>query len=365
MRNKEDFKVEDFVLDPDFRNWILFPENSNKKYWTKYLKENPSKYPDIIQAKKIILNLSRNTQEVSPERLENTWNNIHKATAAEQNQEDEQDNTVPLNAESTIRNFEPEYLRYIKANQLLKLAAVLVLGVMLVYLARIAFHQKAEFQAGIPVVIEDFNSPPGVKSSLTLSDGSKVILNSGSRLRYVKNFESDQRQVELEGEAFFEVAKDSSRPFRVKTGLVMTTAIGTSFNIKAYSGLPIDVSLTTGRVEVELNFKDKMLISLMPGEALNIDVENQNSNKALFNEEQVIAWTSKTIYFKETPFSEIKRVLENWYGVEIYLYNESSHEIEVSGAFKDQTLENVLEGLSYSARFDFEIEKDQVKIYFK
>ncbi|MCE7055243.1 FecR domain-containing protein [Algoriphagus sp. AGSA1] len=363
MRNKEDFKVEDFVLDSDFRNWILYPEHSNKMYWTKYLKENPSKYPDIIKAKKIVLNLSRKTQEVSPERLETTWGNILDATIR-QHIEDDQDNTVPLNAESTIKNFEPEYNRFLKVNQFIKIAAVLLLGVLLAYLGRVAFDE-GELIEEAPLIVEDYSSPPGVKSSLTLSDGSKVILNSGSRLNYVKNFESDQRVVELEGEAFFEVAKDSSRPFRVKTGPVVTTAIGTSFNIKAYSGSSIDVSLTTGKVEVEVNFEEKTTIDLSPGEAVNINRETQRSNKVSFNEEQVIAWTKKTIYFRETPFSEIKRVLENWYGVEIHLYNESNKEIEVSGAFIDQSLDNVLEGLSYSARFDFEINKDQVKIYFK
>jgi len=362
--NKEDFKVEDFVLDPDFRNWILYPDNSNKKYWTEYLKQNPAKYPDIIQARKIVLNLSRNTRVASSERLENTWNNIFDATT-NQRPDDDHDNTVPLNSESTIRNFEPEYLKYIKTNHLLKVAAVVVLGVMLTYMVNLVFQENRKVNTEVPVLVEDYNSPPGVKSNLTLSDGSKVILNSGSRLRYAKNFENNRRVVELEGEAFFEVAKDSTRPFQVKTGVVTTTAIGTSFNIKAYSGMPIDVSLTTGKVEVEVNFKDKATISLMPGEAVNIDVENRSSNKVSFNEEQVLAWTQKTIYFSETPFSEIKRVLENWYGVEIQLYNESSQEIEVSGAFADQTLENVLEGLSYSARFDFEIDKDQVKIYFK
>lgn len=364
MRDKKDFKVEDFVLDPDFRNWILFPENSDKKYWTNYLNENPSKYPDIIRAKKIILNLSRNTQEVSPERLKKTWDSILEATIHHVHDE-ERDNTVPLNAESTIRNFEPQYHRYIKFNQFLKIAVVLVFGVLMVYLVGSVFDDNVTAQGKVPLVMEDINSPSGVKSIVTLSDGSKVILNSGSRLSYVKNFGADERLVELEGEAFFEVAKDSLRPFRVKSGPVITTALGTSFNIKAYSGLPIDVSLTTGIVAVEVNLTDSITINLIPGEALKIDVENESLHKSTFNEEEVIAWTKKTIYFDETPLSEIKRVLENWYGVEIQLFNESPNELRVSGAFIDQSLENVLEGLSYSARFDYEIDKDLVKIYFK
>lgn len=361
--DKEFFTVEDFVLDASFRNWILFPDSSNKEYWAKYLQKNPTKYPEIIQAKKIVLNLARKTPVISKERLERTWDKIHDDTIKYEHSSQE-DKTIPLNAETIIRNFEPEYLKYRNARQIARVAAVFVLGILLSYLIGTGFF-TGEIPENKLAVFEDFYSPAGVKSSLTMSDGSKVILNSGSHLRYLKKFESDQRVVELDGEAFFEVAKDSTRPFKVKSGIVTTTAIGTSFNVKAYRGQSIDVSLTTGEVEVAVDFGNETLMTLLPGEAASIDIANQRIHERHFKEENVMAWTQKTIYFEETPFSEIKWVLENWYGVEISLYNVTEKEIYVSGKFKDQTLKNVLDGLSYSARFDFEIENDQVKIYFK
>ena len=106
------------------------------------------------------------------------------------------------------------------------------------------------------IVFEEHTTVPGVKSHLTLSDGSQVILNSGSELKYLKNFEKDKRAIFLKGEVFFSVTKDASRPFIVHTLETTTTALGTSFNVRAYKGESIDVSLLTGKVAV--NKEDSM-----------------------------------------------------------------------------------------------------------
>jgi ferric-dicitrate binding protein FerR (iron transport regulator) len=167
------------------------------------------------------------------------------------------------------------------------------------------------------------------------------------------------------GEAYFEVAKDSMRPFKVRTGKITTTALGTSFNIKAYGNEKMDISLLTGLVEVRMEMGQSEKVNLIPGEALNINLEIQKYQKRQFDEAKLMSWTRKTILFDHAPIAEITRVLENWYGVEIKFINPPNKDLMVSGAFKDQTLENVLEGLSYSARFEFEIQKDQVNITFK
>ena len=91
------------------------------------------------------------------------------------------------------------------------------------------------------------------------------------------------------GEAYFEVAKDSTRPFIVRTGQITTTALGTSFNIKAYQNEELNISLLTGLVEVgsEIGQFDK--VNLVPGEVLNINLENQKFQKGQFDEEKSMA----------------------------------------------------------------------------
>jgi ferric-dicitrate binding protein FerR (iron transport regulator) len=215
------------------------------------------------------------------------------------------------------------------------------------------------------VVYEEHSTLPGVKAHLTLSDGSQVILNSGSKLKYIKNFEGGKREVFLEGEAFFAVAKDSVRPFMVRTGEVKTTALGTSFNIKSYEPGPLDISLLTGKVSVEVPLEKTPYLTLTPGEAINIDIPNSRVVKDRFDEEMVIGWTKKMIVFQQTPLLEAIRTLENWYGVTFEIENTPGDQVLFSGKFQDETLEIVLEGLSYAANFDFEINKDKVKVIFK
>src|SRR5690606_35173877 len=130
-------------------------------------------------------------------------------------------------------------------------------------------------------------------------------------------------------------------------------ALGTSFNISAYENEELNISLLTGSVEVDMEMVDQhKTINLLPGEALSINTEREMFQKQRFDEEKLMAWTRKTIIFDNAPFAEIKRVLENWYGVQLRFSNRPGKDLVVSGIFRDQTLENVLEGLSYSARFE-------------
>ncbi|MFO7823490.1 MAG: FecR domain-containing protein, partial [Cyclobacterium sp.] len=266
---------------------------------------------------------------------------------------------------STLRHFESrKSTGYHRSMQFYRLVGILVVAFTLSFLVNVFFPQPVPKIVEIPVVYEEHVAPPGVKSNLTLQDGSKVILNSGSSLRYIKNFEPHQRIVELRGEAFFEIAKETERPFTVRTGPVSTTALGTSFNIKAYDNKSLDISLLTGRVLVQRDSVLSQPVNLQKGEGLEIDLNHQEMKRVIFDQDRVLAWTKKTIVFDQSPMWEIKRVLENWYGVSIRFSNSPHPNLEVSGRFQDQTLKNVLEGLSYSARFEFTIDKDRVTLVF-
>ena len=360
--SKLEYTVEDFVLAPDFRKWVLSPDAGTKTFWEHYLKKNPSKYQDIVLARKLVLNMARKSYTVSEDRIESAWEKIDQATGEMDVPEGK---VVPLNSYSTLRKHEKEYRVFSQNQQFYRIAGILLLVFALAITVNTMQPREPELVVEIPVIYEEHYVPPGVKSNLTLQDGSKVILNSGSTLRYIKNFESDQRELELIGEAYFDVAKDTLRPFMVKTGAITTLALGTSFNIRAYENEELNISLLTGSVEVDMKMEHHEKINLTPGVALNINLETQQFQKQGFDEEKLMAWTRKTIIFDHAPIVEITRVLENWYGVEISFSNRPDKDLVVSGIFRDQTLENVLEGLSYSARFEFKIDNDQVNLTFE
>jgi transmembrane sensor len=359
---KSEYSIEDFVLDPEFKKWVLNPDAESKSYWEEYLKNNPSKHQDILLARKILLNMSRRTEKVSENRLLATWSNI-EASIDKMGSDEFEGKIIPLDSNSSLRKYAVYTHPSSRQNQFFRIAAILAIAFMLAASLSFLNESKVPMLTEAPIEYQEHIAPPGVKSNLTLMDGSKVVLNSGSSLRYIKNFQPDLREIELSGEAYFEVTKDPNRPFIVRTGQISTQVLGTSFNVKAFENEAIEVSLLTGLVEVEVDSDQK--INLVPGEALRFQPENKKIQKGKFNKDKTLAWTQKTIVFDKTQIVEVKRVLENWYGVEIRFMNQPSRDLAISGRFNDQSLKDVLEGLSYSARFQFEIQDDQVKISFQ
>ncbi|WP_439482596.1 FecR family protein [Cyclobacterium plantarum] len=363
--SKTEYTVEDFMLDPEFKKWVLAPDEETRAYWEVFLEKHPEKYENMKLARRALINLSRNLGEISESRIEGIWTEID-TFINEPEKEQAEKRTVSISSESTLRRFADRQTRtgYKASYQFYRVAGLLVFAFSLGILCNFLLEYPEEEFVEVPLVYEEHSVPPGVKSTLRLQDGSRVILNSGSTLRYVKNFEADKRELFLIGEAFFEVAKDSLRPFVVKTGPVSTKALGTSFNITAYHDEPFDVALLTGKVNVVLGFEKSQEIILKPGEGLNVSIGEQAHSKHQIEEEKVLAWTRKTILFEQTPIGEAIRVLENWYGVQIEVLNRPERGVLLSGKFVDQTLEGVLEGLSYSARFRFKLDEDRVTLKF-
>lgn len=365
---KESYTVEDFVLDPEFQKWVLHPNRDSNTFWDDFLIKHPHFKKDIALAKKIVVNMSRRSARVSDEQLVSTWQRIEQITETTDFDEKEP-NIIPLNAETTLKKHLEEVQYPNPRNgqqQFYRLVAILIITFGLSICFNLYFSQKETPLAEIipEVMVENHLAPRGVKSSFNLPDGSKVMLNAGSSLKYVRGFESHQRFIELDGEAFFEVAKDISRPFKVKSGNSTTTALGTSFNIKAYADMPLDISLISGKVEVLISSEENQVFELEKGQAIQIKQGSERARVYTFDEDLILAWTNKTIVFKNTSIWQIKKMLENWYGVNIRFTNSPESDLEISGRFVDQSLENVLKGLSHSARFEFVIKDDQVFLTF-
>ncbi|HSI75415.1 MAG TPA: FecR domain-containing protein [Lunatimonas sp.] len=365
------YTTEDFVLDPSFKKWVLQPNAASNLYWEELMIKNPSKYKEARDARAIILRLNSKTQpKMSDTEMSDLWKDIDNkmSEVVGVKSPSKETRVIPLNSLSTLersaQNTSPGFKFFDTFR--FRVASILLMAFSLGFMYSWFFSDAVIPEVDIPVVaMVEHRTVPGVKSHLTLSDGSQVILNSGSELKYVKDFEKDRREVHLKGEAFFIVAKDSNRPFVVTSKDIKTTALGTSFNVRAYDGETLDVSLLTGKVAVNREGVMKETVILDPGEALRIHMENDRFVKTDFDRDLVIGWTKKWIIFQKTPLLEAIRILENWYGVQIQIARQPGDQVLLSGRFQDETLENVLEGLKFSARFDFSIDKEIVKIIFK
>ncbi len=197
---------------------------------------------------------------------------------------------------------------------------------------------------------------PSERTTLTLSDGSVVQLNSTSTFRYPQTFTGLKREVYLTGEAFFEVAKDSLRPFIIHTDEITTQVLGTSFNVNTTNN-QITVSVATGKVKVS---REKEMHFLLPQEKITYSVLTKKMMKSPANLEHELAWKNNTIIFEDTQLSEAAKKLEQTFGVKINFDNHAVEKCLITGKYTNVSLERILEAISFSTGMQFKIQDKQI-----
>ena len=203
-------------------------------------------------------------------------------------------------------------------------------------------------------------TPRGRQFSLLLPDGSRVWLNAGSSLRFPTAFAGKERRVELTGEAYFEIAKDKSKPFFVHTNHTETEVLGTSFNISAYPDEDaVDATLIEGRIRTGLPAGQVTLmpdqVTLMPGEQAKIGVRVEVDHQA--NVEQAIAWKNGAFNFENMGLKEVMRQLARWYDLDV-LYEPGVKDFKFGGEMsRNVPLSSLLKGLK-DMEVHFRIEND-------
>lgn len=242
-----------------------------------------------------------------------------------------------------------------------KIAAVFIIGVLLsvvgVYLNSVSETED------MPVVMIEKTNPTGQISKFTLPDGSVVWLSAASSLEYPEKFPGDMRTIHLEGEAFFDVKRDSDRPFVVHSGPLYTSVLGTSFNIEAYTEDPdMVVTVATGKVEVSLNNTQQKKM-LEPNQQVRYDSESGLSEVIQADAFLARAWTQKELIFMRDSFATIARTFERWYGVEFIFESEELKDEVFIYHFKELSLRNSMDVLIELADFDYRI--DDQKVYIK
>lgn len=205
----------------------------------------------------------------------------------------------------------------------------------------------------------------GQKTKLYLPDGSVVYLNSASSIKYLQGFSGKERRVVLRGEAYFEVARNTDKPFVVESFGVETIALGTSFNIKAYSTEEeLRVSLVEGKVMVHKRGGVANGVMLSPGRELHVGLNTDELIETSFDQEEVIGWKDGKLIFKNADFDEVKLSLERWFGFDIEIVGKVPGDWSLSTVYEGQTLKNILIDLQYSKDFAYEIKKQEVIIKF-
>ncbi len=272
------------------------------------------------------------------------------------------------------------------------IAAILIIAI----LSGILLYTTLSKRAGIlQMNFTETIIPFGQKGQVILSDGTKVSLNSGSKIKYPSNFNRNTREVFLEGEAYFEVSHDKNKPFLVHSGKLTVKVLGTSFNIKSYPNEKrIETTLVTGSIKIlETNENRNIEVTtLKPNEQAiyntvsgkisikqfqtdkkeikltapqkQFDKKIQSEEKLIPQVETVIMWKEQKLIFVDETLEQMVQKLTRWYGKKVLIESESLKNNKYSGKFiYNETIYQVLEVISLTTNLTY-YEKNH-EIYIK
>ncbi len=227
--------------------------------------------------------------------------------------------------------------------------------------------QTQEIASSIQVQWKDIRTLPGQRLKVGFPDGSVVWLNANSVLRYNSAYSSGtQRDVYLDqGEAFFDVSSDTLRPFIVHTAVAQSRVVGTEFNIKLQdiAGNYI-LSMLSGEVELTTtNRNSRQTARVVKGRQAIIDPDEDEIHVSTLEDQEWNMWRNNMLSFKSATWPEVKRQLEEWYGVDVKFVTRRPTEEQFTARFKNESLINVLTALQAINQFSFEIKEQVVYIH--
>ena len=201
------------------------------------------------------------------------------------------------------------------------------------------------------------------KHDVVLPDGSRVRLNGGTRIVYPALF-GDERRVEVDGEAYFEVEHDARKPFVVVTGQVVSTVLGTTFNVHAYSeDENYQITLATGSLLVD-GGPESRSVRLRPGEQGFFERTSGLLSLRRVNVEQVLSWQEDRLYFRAEPLASIARSLERQFNVDITIPDERLRRICFTGEFVDgENIHEIMRIISADSRILCRSRKNHFELY--
>lgn len=357
---KKDFakyKLDDFLLDEDFQAWFRNRDHQTSEDWNQFLREktlHPESFREAIQVAEMI---ASDGFKESPETKARLWNNIMEirgmneapvvsmwrrfripaiaaavvlvlAGAAWMGGFFEKKGAVQV-AQKTLNDAQPGSD---KATLTLEDGKVIELDVAsagdLTTTGNIKVVKKggeltyevndAGTGAGNEMAYHRLATPRGGQFRIMLPDGSRVWLNASSSLRFPASFAANERRVEVTGEAYFEVAKDKQRPFRVMVSGSEVEVLGTSFNIMAYTNeSALKTTLLEGAVKMSHGSQE---VLLAPGQQL-VEQEGKMTLKKNVDVEAEVAWKDGMFLFNGAALPQVMRQLERWYDVEVQYEN--------------------------------------------
>lgn len=200
----------------------------------------------------------------------------------------------------------------------------------------------------------------GESRQIRLPDGTQLILNSCSRVCYPNSFVEDERQIELEGEAYFQVQRNEKQPFIVRTARFDVRVLGTCFDVKAYSSDEVvSVDVESGKVQVDL---PEAMMRLQAKEQVSINTLSGEYSKRR-EERDVAVWRKGGLRFSSTPVRDVAKELERMYNCRITFAEGQEFNNLISGEHENKSLEAVLQSMEYTSGIRYRKEGNHIFLF--
>ncbi len=335
MEKYLEYTADDFVMDDNFREWAIGRSSSDVALkWQTFISHYPEKKSEIQKAVFILKGFySIQEAEISEDRIQELWSRINQPRSVR------------------MRIFSKVVLQY---------AAVFVFALLIGAMGYRFVDTLRDRQA---VAFNEITIPYGERSVIALYDGTKVWLNSGTKLRFPTSFSSNERRIFLDGEAYFDVSKKiDGQPFVVSTPSMDIQVFGTQFNVNAYvDDNQVTVTLEEGKI-VATNNQTKMKTELQPGDQLSLNVSTGQENKRIVDTELFTSWKENLLRFQDATFTEVIQKMERWYDVKITVQKDMHVTKLYTMTIKTESLREMLSLLTYTTSMKYEIDQNQVFI---
>lgn len=228
------------------------------------------------------------------------------------------------------------------------------------------FMSGKETTPRVDSLVEKHNAR-GTKSTIELTDGSKIWLNADSKIKYPPVFAGNTREVYLNGEAFFEVAKNPSKPFIIHLANGTVRVLGTSFNVRAYDNEKVvETSVATGKVAFIPRYQTRRqkqdTLFITPNNKVRYSLEEDQANVLTTVAAEDKAWTEGRLIFRGATLAEIAVELERYFGKTVVFIDEEARNFRLTGSFQNNSLDEIMYYLSKSKDFKYQITESELLI---
>jgi transmembrane sensor len=235
-------------------------------------------------------------------------------------------------------------------------AAILAAAAAVVVAARLVLQRSGEERSSLADAGtgRTFATAIGKRDSLRLPDGGRVVLGPASKLVVAAAYGRETREVELHGEAYFDVVHDTTRPFVVRAGDVSVRDVGTSFAVRADSGRVVQVVVTSGSVMLRSAATADSGVLLATGDMGTVQQDGRVTSRHLVEAGQYLAWMRDSLVFRDASLAEVSDELRRWYGITLRVDDSSLAERHLTMTFAGDPLDRVLRVIGLGLGADVE-----------